>query len=60
MSKRKIYAKPTITIFAMDPTPILSGSTQIKAERMYETEEAYAKGHDANGGGIWEDETSDE
>ena len=60
MSKRKIYAKPTITIFAMDPTPILSDSEQIKAERMYETEEAYAKGHDANGGGMWEDETSDE
>lgn len=60
MSKRKIYAKPTITIFAMDTTPILAGSGQIKAQRNYETEEAYAKGHDANGGGMWEDETSDE
>lgn len=60
MNKRKTYTKPTITIFAMDICPILAGSDQIKAERMYETEEAYAKGHNANGGGMWEDETSDE
>lgn len=60
MNKRKIYTKPTMTILTMDTTPILTGSGQIKAQRKYETEEAYAKGHDANGGGMWEDETSDE
>lgn len=60
MSKRKIYTKPTMTILTMETTPILAGSERIKAQRIYETEEAYAKGHDANGGGMWEDETSDE
>lgn len=60
MSKRKIYIKPTMTILTMDTTPILAGSERIKAQRYYETEEAYAKGHDADGGGMWEDETSDE
>lgn len=60
MSKRKIYTKPTMTILTMDTAPILVGSERIKAQRYYETEEAYAKGHDADGGGMWEDETSDE
>lgn len=60
MNKRKIYTKPTMTILTMETTPILAGSGPIKAERYHETEEAYAKGHDANGGGMWEDETSDE
>ena len=60
MSKRKIYTKPTMTILTMETTTILAGSDRIKAQRIYETEEAYAKGHDADGGGIWEDETSDE
>lgn len=60
MNKRKIYTKPTMTILTMDITPILAGSDKIKPQRMHETEEAYAKGHDANGGGMWEDETSDE
>lgn len=60
MSKRKIYTKPTMTILTMDTATILAGSDRIKAQRIYETEEAYAKGHDADGGGIWEDETSDE
>ena len=60
MNKRKIYTKPTMTILTMEITPILAGSTPIKAERYYETDEAFAKGHDADGGGMWEDETSDE
>lgn len=60
MNKRKIYTKPTMTILTMDTTPILATSTPIKAHRNYETEEAFAKGHDADGGGMWEDETSDE
>ncbi len=60
MSKRKIYTKPTMTILTMDTAPILVGSERIKAQRYYETDEAFAKGHDANGGGMWEDESSDE
>ena len=60
MNKRKIYIKPTMTILTMETTPILAGSGPIKAERYHETEEAYAKGHDADGGGMWEDESSDE
>ena len=44
----------------MDTAPILVGSERIKAQRYYETDEAFAKGHDANGGGMWEDESSDE
>ena len=60
MSKRKIYTKPTMTILTMDTATILAGSDKINAQRYYETEEAYAKGHYANGGGMWEDETSDE
>lgn len=60
MSKRKIYTKPTMTILTMDTAPILVGSERIKAQRYYETDEAFAKGHDADGGGMWEDETSDE
>lgn len=49
-----------MTILTMDTATILAGSDKINAQRYYETEEAYAKGHDANGGGMWEDETSDE
>lgn len=60
MSKRKIYTKPTMTILTMDTAPILVGSERIKAQRYYETDEAFAKEHDANGGGMWEDESSDE
>ena len=60
MNKRKIYTKPTMTILTMDTAPILVGSERIKTQRYYETDEAYAKGHDADGGGMWEDETSDE
>lgn len=60
MNKRKIYTKPTMTILTMDTAPILVGSERIKAQRYYETDEAFAKGHDADGGGMWEDETSDE
>lgn len=60
MSKRKIYTKPTMTILTMDTAPILVESERIKAQRYYETDEAFAKGHDADGGGMWEDETSDE
>lgn len=60
MNKRKIYTKPTMTILTMETTPILAGSDNIQADSTHYTDEAYAKGHDANGGGMWEDETSDE
>lgn len=60
MSKRKIYTKPTMTILTMDTATILAGSDKINAQRYYETDEAFAKEHADNGGGIWEDETSDE
>lgn len=60
MNKRKIYTKPTMTILTMETTPILAGSDNIQADRMHYTDEACAKGHDANGDGMWEDETSDE
>lgn len=49
-----------MTILTMETTPILAGSDNIQADRMHYTDEACAKGHDANGGGMWEDETSDE
>ena len=59
MSKRKIYTKPTMTILTMDTTPIMAAES-IQADRMHYTDEAFAKEHADNGGGIWEDETSDD